>query len=269
MDYGLEGKVAIVTGGTAGVGRACVEALASQGVRVATCARGIDALQATADEVSKATKTDVFAHRADVTDPDSVKQFVAATLEKFGGIDILVNNATLVNRWSSGGGEGPTPTLDIPDEYWVGNFTIKVIGNALFYKEVLPHMRAQRWGRIINMTGGAARGGGSTQGASNSAVINFTKVVADEVAKDGITVNAIYPHTSRGFIDIRLAEAAERQGITIEEARERDAHFEQTEDIKGEAEDAANLMLFFASKQAAAITGQVISATGVPPAVYY
>ncbi len=268
MDYGLEGKVAIVTGGTAGVGRACVEALAAQGVRVATCARGIDALQQTADEVSRATGTEIFAHRADVTDPGSVKEFVAATIAKFGRIDILVNNATLVNRWSSGPGE-VTPTLDIPDEYWIGNFTIKVVGNALFYKEVLPHMRAQHWGRIVNMTGGAARSGGSTQGATNAAVINFTKVVADQVAADGITVNAIYPHTARGGIDIRLAEAAERQGITIEEARQRDTHFLQSEAPRGEAEDAANLMLFFTSKQAAAITGQVVSATGVPPAVYY
>ena len=268
MDYGLEGKVAIVTGGTAGVGRACVEALAAQGVRVATCARGIEALQKTADEVSRATKTEVMAMRADVTDADSVHQFVQAVHDHFGRIDIVVNNATLVNRFSNAGGETTSP-LDIPDEYWIGNFTIKVVGDALFAKEVLPYMRAQHWGRIVNMTGGAARTGGSTQGATNAAVINFTKVLSDEVAKDGITVNAIYPHTSRGFIDIRLAEAAERQGITIEEARQRDTHFLQSEAPRGEAEDAANLMLFFTSNQAAAITGQVMSATGVPEGVYY
>ena len=266
MDLELMGRVAIVTGGIMGTGKACVEALASQGVRVATCGRGIEALTAAAEEISSKTETEVLPIQADLTNPEDVKRFIATAYDRFGRIDMLVNNATLTNRRLDSGGS----SLDISDEEWWNHFNIKLIGDVRCVRESLPHMRERKWGRIINMAGGGARSGGGTQGAVNAAVINFTKVLSDAVAKDGITVNAIHPSRGREISMVRLEEYAERKGISIEEARaERTLRQQQRVGPQAEGIDVANMVLFLASGKAAAITGQTISVTGLSNSVYY
>jgi len=119
MDLELRSRVAIVTGGSMGIGKACVEAFASQRVRVATCARGIDALREVAEEISSKTETEVLAVQADVTKSEDVKHFIAAAYQKFGRIDILVNSA--VNFVSGNFSE-------LTDENWWNHFNSKVIG---------------------------------------------------------------------------------------------------------------------------------------------
>ncbi len=266
----LRGKVAVVTGGSMGIGKACVEAFARQGVRVAACARGIDALREVAEEISTKTETEVLPIRADATNSDDVRRFVTAAYEQFGRLDILVNSAVnFVHRAS---------WLDLTDEHFWNHFNVKLIGNVRFAREVLPYMKEHKWGRIINMAGSNARhGSGQTSGLNNAAVINFTKVLSDEVAKDGITVNAIHPTThglGRGGVEydgaaMRDEDQARAEQISIEELRERRVQTQRPGPQAG-AEDTANLVLFLSSDKAAAITGQVIAAYGSrPAAVYY
>jgi len=262
MDLELRSRVAIVTGGSMGVGKACVEALAGQGVRVATCARGIDRLKEVAEEISSKSETEVLAVRADVTNSEDVKRFVEATYSKFGQIDILVNNATY---FVEGG------FWERTDENVWNHFNTKLLGYVRCVREALPYMTERKWGRIINMAGSAARSAG-TSGAPNAAIINFTKVLSDEVAKDGITVNSIHPTTTStsGGKLLRLEEYARRRGVSIEEAQaEAMSRTQEYAGPKAGAEDAADMVLFLSSDKAAAITGQTIAARGGFKGVYY
>ncbi len=270
MELGLRGKVAIVTGGSMGIGKACVEALSGQGVRVATCARGIDALEKLAEEVSSKTETEVFALRADVTNADDVKRFVAAAYHRFGRLDILVNNAA---NFASG------DFWERTDEDVWHHFNTKLLGYVRFVREALPRLREQKQGsRIINMAGAAARSAG-TSGAPNSAIINFTKVLSDEVAKDGITVNAIHPVTrglgrggeERDGAYTRLVEHASRRGVPLEQAvAENIRNMEGRTGFHADSSDTANMVLFLSSDKASAITGQTLWASGsLSTAVYY
>jgi len=263
MDLELRSRVAIVTGGSMSVGKACVEALAGQGVRVATCARGIDRLKEVVEEISSKTETEILAVQADVTKSEDVKHFIAAAYQKFGRIDILVNSA--VNFVSGDFSE-------LTDENWWNHFDTKVIGCVRCAREALPYMKDRKWGRILNMAGSAARSGGGTSGATNAAIINFTKVLSDEVAKDGITVNAIHPTTTSatGGKLLRLEDSARRGGISIEEARvEAMRRLQEYSGPQAGAEDAADMVLFLSSDKAAAITGQTIAARGNFKGVYY
>ncbi len=270
MELQLDGKVAIVTGGSMGIGKACVEAFASQRVRVATCARGIDALRQVTEEISAKTETEVLAVQADVTKAEDVKHLMAAAYKKFGRIDILVHSAV---NFASGN------FSELTDENWWNHFDTKVIGCVRCAREALPYMRDNKWGRIINMAGGAARSGGGTAGGTNAAIINFTKVLSDEVAKDGITVNAIHPVTrglgrggeERDGAFMRLEEHARRRGVSIEEAMaENIRSFQERPGLHAEGSDTASMVLFLSSDKASAITGQTLWASGsLSSAVYY
>jgi len=271
MELGLRGKVAVVTGGSMGIGRASIEALSGQGVKVATCARGIDALRQVAEEISSKTETEILAIKADVTIPEDMKRLVATAHEKFGKIDILINCAVNFALRSS--------FLQFTDEHWWNHFNTKVIGCVRCTREVLPYMKERKWGRIINMAGSAARGAGSTAGGTNAAIINFTKVLSDEVAKDGITVNAIHPvtrgstrgGTERDGATLRDEERARAENISLEELTAQSIRrFAERPGPHAEAEDSGNLILFLASDKSAAITGQTLSVMGsLGEAVYY
>ncbi len=269
MELGLRGRVAIVTGGSMGIGRACVEALAGQGVRVATCARGIEALRGISEEIASKTETEVLAVQADVTRSEDVKRFVTTAYQKFGRIDILVHSAV---NFASG------DFHELIDENWWNHFDTKVIGCVRFAREVLPYLKERRWGRIVNMAGAAARIGTGSAGATNAALINFTKVLSDEVARDGITVNAIHPGTrgaSRGGVErdgatIRDEEYARAHNMSLEEVIQRNRQrFAQRTGPTAEAADAANMVLFLASDKADAITGQTLTVTPGFTGVYY
>ncbi len=242
MELGLRGKVALVTGGSITLGKGLVEALAGQGVRVATCARGFDQLKEAAEEISSKTETEVLPVKADVTNSDDIKRFVTAAYEKFGRVDILVNSATnmaVADLW------------ELTDADWLNHFNTKAVGYVRCAHEVLPYMRQQKWGRIINIVGGAARsGGGGSSGPVNAALINFSKVLSDEVAKDGITVNAIHPATVPG---LRRSGDPERVQAYISTQRPESA---------GRPVDTGNMILFLCSDKAAAITGQTIKVSG-------
>ena len=250
MDLGIKGKIAIVTGASQGIGKAIALQLASEGVRTVICARSLENLKQAADQIVSATKGEVLPLQCDVSDGSTVNKLVADTVDAFGGVDILINNAA---------GSGSGAFLELTDEAWLHHLDVKLIGYVRCARAVLPHMKQNRWGRIVNIGGEAARGnGGYVSGAANSAVVNFTKKLSDDLAAFGITVNAIHPGSTRTQ---RREHAAARKGITLDESLK-----EQIERIPIrrliEPDDVASAVLFLISAKAAAITGQVLGVDG-------
>jgi len=250
MELGISGKVAVVTGGSQGIGKAIATQLAAEGVRTVIAARKVENLKRAAAEIASATKGEVLPVQADVANLDAVKNLVAGAVSAFGGVDILVNNAA---------GSGSGALLELTDDDWLRHLDVKLIGYVRCAREVIPHMKQKNWGRIVNIGGEAARGsGGYASGAANSAVVNFSKKLSDEVAAYGITVNAIHPGSTRTQ---RREHAAARKGMALDElVREQIKRIPIGRLI--EPEDIAYTVLYLVSAKAAAVTGQVLGVDG-------
>lgn len=256
MDLGLEGKIAIVTGGSKGIGRSTALALAQEGADVSICARGVEDLEDAAAEIRARTGRRALAVRADMGDAEDIANLVATTVAQLGGVDILVNNA--VNSTAA-------PFMELADADWYNHINVKVMGYVRCSREVIPHMRARGGGRIINIGGMAARSANSltnSNGVTNSAVSNIAKNLSDQVAADGILVNCIHPGTTRTPRQTMLLERQARDAnVSIEEA-ERRAVSRIPIGRMVEPEDIADLVLFLVSGRAGAITGQTIAVEG-------
>jgi NAD(P)-dependent dehydrogenase (short-subunit alcohol dehydrogenase family) len=256
MDLGLEGKVAIVTGGSKGIGKATALSLAQEGANVAICARGVEDLEEAAAEISEISGRAVLPVRADMTVLEEIQNLVATTVSELGGVDILVNNA--VNSVAA-------PFLELSDEDWLNHINVKIMGYVRCSREVVPHMERRGGGRIINIGGMAARNAGNltnSNGVTNSAVSNIAKNLGDQVAHLGILVNCIHPGTTRTPRQVELLERRARDAdITVEEAERRSVS-EIPIGRMVEPEEVANLVLFLVSEKASAITGQTIAVEG-------
>jgi NAD(P)-dependent dehydrogenase (short-subunit alcohol dehydrogenase family) len=250
MDLGISGKVAIVTGGSQGIGKAIAMQLAAEGVSTVIAARNLEKLKQAAAEIQSATKSQVLPVQADVADAEAVRKLVANAVGAFAGIDILINNAA---------GSGSGAFSELTDEDWLHHLDVKLLGYVRCAREVTPHMKQKRWGRIVNIGGEAARGsGGYASGAANSAVANFSKKFSDEVAGYGITVNAIHPGSTRTQ---RREHAASRKGVTLDVlVREQIKRIPIGRLI--EPEEIAYCVLYLVSAKAAAVTGQVLGVDG-------
>lgn len=254
-DYGLKGRVAIVTGGSKGIGLAVAVELARHGADIVTCARNGAELERAASEIA-ALGVSCITERADVTEPADVARVVAAAVDGFGRVDILVNNAT-----SSFQGH----FLDLTDEQWLYHMNAKVMGYVRFSRAALPHMQKARWGRIVNIGGVAARVTAPllfTNGVTNASVANLTSNLARSVASDGITVNTIHPgYVWTPRLEQIIARESEVYGISFDEAHKRRlatmplGRFVETREV-------AELVSFLASNRAAAVTGQAIAIDG-------
>ena len=265
MNLELAGKTAIVTGGSRGIGKAVARELAAEGVDVAVVARSAEALQQSAAELAESTGRRIVPIVADTGSDESVKAMVEQAASSLGHVDILVNCA------AQPGGQAPPPKLaEITDDAFYSDINIKVMGYLRCAREVAPHMIRQGWGRIISISGLAARSTGSTIGSiRNVAVVAMTKNLADELGPRGINVTVVHPALTRtektpGVI----ASLAERQGISLEEAEKR-----MVNNLVGhwiDARDIAYVVTFLASPKAAAINGDVIAAGGgVKGVIYY
>ena len=254
MDLGLAGKVAAITGGSEGIGRATAFRLCEEGVRVAICARREHVLQTTAQEITSATGGEVLAVRADVTNPADCAQFMQQTIERFGRLDILVNNA---------GRSSTMPFEQAVDEVWQEDIEVKLYGAIRCTRLAIPHMRKQGGGRIINMTTIAGKQPGARSvptSVTRAAGINLTKALANEYAADNILVNTICLGRLKSaqwtrrwqahFSHMTLDEFYAKQGESIPLRR------------LGEAEDVADLVCFLASERARYITGTAINIDG-------
>jgi NAD(P)-dependent dehydrogenase (short-subunit alcohol dehydrogenase family) len=258
MDLGLAGKVAIVTGGSRGIGKAIALALASEGADVVIVARDKTALEAAAAEISQKTGRAIKAISADTGDDGSVKAMVAAAASTFGRIDILVNCA------AQPAGQAKPPALgEITTEDLWADVNVKVMGYLRAAREVAAPMAAAGGGRIINISGLAAFATGSIIGSiRNVSVAALTKNLADELAPQGITTVCVHPGLIRtektpGVIERR----ATAQGVTAAEVEKQ----MNALNLVGKlitAEEIADLVAFLASPKSRAINGDAIAAGG-------
>jgi len=180
MELGLEHKVAIVTGGSKGIGRATAIALLREGASVLICARGQQALDETVAAAEHVGRERIDSMAADLMEASAIKQVVARCVERFGRVDILVNNA---------GSARPGDFLQLTDEAWVDDWTLKFFGYVRMAREVLLVMMRQQSGVIVNIIGAGGlnpTGNYMIGGAANAALNHFTKALADAAAKCGV-----------------------------------------------------------------------------------
>ena len=255
MELGISGRVALVTGGSKGIGRAIAAGLASEGCRIAIAARGAEALREARDSLA-AKGADVLILPADLTEPDAPRRVVEGVTARFGRLDILVNNAGAIR-----GGD----FLATPAEQWADDWRLKVLGYVRMAQSAIPVMRSGRWGRIVNVIGAAARNPATTYmagGIANAGLINFTRALADLAAADGILVNAVSPGaTATERWDRLVAQQAEAQGRPVEALRAEVARKQPLGRI-GRPEDIADVVVFLASERAGFLTGASITVDG-------
>ena len=239
----LKGKVAVVTGASRGIGKAAALALASQGAKVVVnYARSSDAAEATVKQITEAGG-EAIAIQADVSQSEQVDNLIKTTLDKFGRIDVLVNNAGIAKD---------TLLLRMKPEQWQAVIDLNLTGVFLCTKAVSKTMLKQRSGRIINIASVAGQIGNPGQAnysAAKAGVIGFTKTVAKELGNRGVTVNAVAP----GFIETDMTEDLKSDDIIkfIPLGR------------YGKPEEVAGTIRFLAADPAAAyITGQVFNVDG-------
>jgi NAD(P)-dependent dehydrogenase (short-subunit alcohol dehydrogenase family) len=266
VDLGLAGKTAIVTGGSRGIGKAIALELAREGVRVAIVARDATALDAAASEIAAETGSSVFAIPGDTGSDSSVKATVARAAGELGGIDILVNAA------AQPGGQAPPPKLaDIDDALAWPDLNVKVLGYLRCIREVAPHMAKRGGGRIVSISGLAARSTGSTIGSMrNVAVAALTKNVADELAAQHIAAVVVHPSTTRTERTPEvIAALAMRRGLSEAEVEAQMS----SSNLLGrlvDAKEVAWVVAFLCSPRAVSINGDaIVVGGGVRGPIYY
>jgi len=244
MDLQLNGKTALVTGASRGIGRAVAAGLAREGVKLAIAARRVGLLEELARDIVSARASEPLVMEADLYREGSAEKLAAAAQEALGSVDILVNAA---------GGSRPYP-VEASREQWAEGLLVNFIRLRELSHAVLPGMAAKRWGRIINITGSSEPRGPNAANSAKAAVHAWAKGLSREIAKHGITINSIQP----GRI---MSEQILRMHPTEEDRRK----FSQ-ENIPmgrfGEAEELANLVVFLSSPRASYITGTVIPVDG-------
>jgi len=256
MDLELKGKVAIVGGGSKGLGRACAEVLAEEGAKVTICSRNREDLEKTAGEIRAATGSEVMAFPGDLDKSDTIKGLIAATVGHFGGLDILVNNS---------GGPPISFAYDASDA-----MLETAVQRSLFYfarmsREALPHLKARGGGRIINILASTVYQPllkMALSGTTRIGVIAFAKSLADEVGRHGVLVNNVCPGsilTERMLTNIKAR--ADETGISLEEALVRRAA-EIPLGRLGEPRDIAYTVAFLASGKSGYITGSTLRVDG-------
>jgi 3-oxoacyl-[acyl-carrier protein] reductase len=256
MELGLQNKVAVVTGGSKGIGRAVALGLAAEGARVAVVAREAGALDKTAAECRDRSRRDAVAVSADLSRLEEVERVVREVKDRFGRIDVLINNAGAIR-----GGN----FLDIPDAQWGHDWNLKLHGYIRMARAVFPIMQAQGGGRICNIVGAAGRNPSPnylTGGAANAALINFTKGLADLGAPSQILVTAVSPAaTATERWDSMIAQQAASTGRSVEELRAEAASSYKLGRI-ATSEDIADIVCFLVSARASFITGICVTVDG-------
>jgi len=250
----LDGRVAIVSGAAHGIGRAISVELAREGASVWACDVLERELEGTRRAVAGEARGRCETALVDVTDPGQVRGFVDRVVAAAGAVDILVNVAGGV------AGQVMRPVEQVPDADWRRIFAVNLDGAFHFTRAVAPHMKARRRGSIVNISSGAGRSysltGIQAYASAKAGLIGFTRQTARELGAWGIRVNSVAP----GFI--RSNPSTERQWEAMGEAGQRRLLESIALGRLGRPEEIATVVVFFASDDAAFVTGQTISADG-------
>ena len=241
---GVEGRVALVTGASQGIGRACAIELARAGAKVALCARKVERLQEVAKEIA-ANGGESEAIKMDVANEEEIKEGVKAAMGRFGKVDILVNNAGITRDQL---------VMRMKRSDWDDVINTNLTGPFLLIQAVIASMLKQRWGRIINITsifGQIGQAGQANYASSKAGLIGLTMAVAREVASRNITVNAVAP----GWIETAMTSVLSDE---LKETMRKSVPLGRT----GTDLDVAQAVKFLASEEAGYITGEVLKVNG-------
>ncbi len=264
MDVQLGNKRAVITGASKGIGRAIARQLALEGVRCVIGARQEQPLRAAAADLALESGNDVFPVVLDTTQPRSIAEFMDRSADLLGGIDILVNSA------ARAAGAGDEDFETVTDERILADFEEKTLGYLRCARFAVPHMKVAGWGRVINISGLAARiAGAISAGARNISTVHLTKSMAAQLGRHGITVNAIYPGiTVTESLVERMQENAAAVGQPIEAYL---AALGKGNSIGRlvTAQEIAYVATFLASPLAAGINGAVVDVSGGALAAVY
>jgi NAD(P)-dependent dehydrogenase (short-subunit alcohol dehydrogenase family) len=251
MNLELSGRVAIVTGASRGIGRAIAESLADEGMHITLAARSRDQL----DELASAIKTTTLVQAVDLREPEAPARVVAATVERFGALDLLVNNAGATKRGDF---------LELSDADWEDGYRLKFFGAMRCARAAWPHLRASR-GSIVNIVGIGGRTGTAEftiGGTVNSALLNLTKCLADRGIDDGVRVNAINPGSiATERLQARLRAFAAERGMEVSQAEGEMAKSFRIGRF-GQPAEIARVVAFLASPQASYCQGAIIDVDG-------
>lgn len=259
MDLDLQGRVAIVTGASRGIGLSCARTLATEGAHVVLVARDADALEQAAGRVRSAGPASrVVPIVADTTDDAAVRAMVARAVDELGGADVLVNAAA-----RPAGGAPIPPLAELTDDAVLGEVDTKVLGYLRTARAVAPHMTAQGRGRIVNVSGLNARRTGSIAGTiRNVGVAALTANLADELGPHGIGVVVVHPgYTETERTPGMIADRVAGSGRSEEEVRAELAQGTSLRRIMT-ADEVADVVVFLASSRAVAVTGGAVAAAG-------
>jgi len=260
MDLQLDGKRALVTGGSRGIGKAVARVLAQEGCDVAIAARTTDTLEAAAGELTAATARRVLPITVDTGDEESVRAMVAAAVDGLGGVDILVNSAARPMGQSA-----PPKLAEITGELFWDDVNVKVLGYLRCAQAVAPLMAERGWGRIISISGLGARSTGSAlRSMRNVAVASMTKNLGDELGLQDTNITVVHPGLTRTEATPGVvASIAAGRGISEAEAERALAGNSVRRLI--DAEEVAWVVAFLASPRAGSITGDAIACGGGQP----
>ena len=256
MDLELKGKVAVIGGASKGLGRACAEVLAAEGATVALCSRSQPELDKTAREIHEATGAEVLSFPGDLDRPDTVRDLIAATVARFGRLDVLVNNS---------GGPPLARAHNATEEQWATAVQRSLFFFARMCREAVPHLRRAGGGRIINILASTVYQpipNLALSGATRMGVVAFAKSLADEVGRDGILVNNVCPGsllTERMLSNVTAR--AKETGISVEDALAQRAA-ETAVGRVGRPEEMAYLVAFLAGSRSSYITGTTMLVDG-------
>ncbi|MDP3510681.1 MAG: SDR family oxidoreductase [Candidatus Melainabacteria bacterium] len=253
----LKERSAIITGASRGLGKAIAQAFLANGCNVTICGRDEKKLREAAAELQAGCQTSaqIKALKADVASESEVKALVAGAIQQFGQLDIIVNNAAIL------GPIGPTELVDWQE--WLRTVQINLGGPVLLCRAAIPHLKAQRAGRIINLSGGGAtapRPCFAAYASSKAALVRFTETLAEELKEFDITVNALAP----GALNTEMLEQVLQAGSAMAGSKAFADACLQKDQGGNSLEQAAALCVFLASDTASAITGKLISAAWDP-----
>jgi 3-oxoacyl-[acyl-carrier protein] reductase len=256
MDLGLEGRVAAVGGASSGLGKAIAWALAREGARIAICARDEERLERAGLALHRASGQEIFAYATDLATADGPREFVEATVRQFGRLDILICNA---------GGPPATSSVNTPPEAWAEALDLNLLSTIRLAQAAIPHMRKNRWGRIICLTSVSVKSPLPGLILSNTArpgVVGYAKTIAEEFATDGITVNVVCPgYMATDRVTELLEQRAAESQLSVEEITAQlvaNIHARRM----GDPKELGDLVAFLASQRAAYITGTTIQIDG-------
>ena len=257
MDLGLKDKVAVITGGSEGIGKAAAASMAQEGARVVICARRKDVLDAAADEIRAETGGTVLPIQADVSNPADAEKVNDAAVSELGGLDILVNNAGI-------SAAGPFESVD--EEGWQADMNLKFYGAMRFARAAIPHMKRVGGGRIINVTNlGAKQPGANSMPTSvtRAAGIALTKAMSKDLAQYNILVNTVcIGFIKSGQHEHRFEGMHEQNpSLTLDQF-----YVDRSQNVPlgrpGEGREAGDVICFLVSDRASYLTGTSVNIDG-------